>query len=202
MAALPVLVEPDPDLAATRERIVVAAERCFARYGVAKSTVEDVAALAGTSRASVYRYFPGGRDEIIMAALLRSAKTFLPQIPPRLRGTRSVADAIVELVVSAVGWVRAEPWREALLTTPLSRVVGVEDMAAPYGLCSAFIAPYFEQAKRAGLVRSQVGLDDAVEFVVRMIHSLLVVPGHRERDGAALRRYVRTFVVPALLRRP
>jgi hypothetical protein len=50
------------------------------------------------------------------------------------------------------------------------------------------------------LVRAQVGLDDAVEFVVRMIHSLLIVPGHRERSDAQLRRYVRTFVVPALLK--
>jgi hypothetical protein len=66
-------------------------------------------------------------------------------------------------------------------------------------VCAAFIAPYFAAARDAGLVRSQVGLDDAVEFVVRVIHSLLVVPGHRDRDDAETRRYVRTFVLPALL---
>ena len=57
-----------------RERVVESAERCFAQYGVAKTTVEDVARLAGVSRASVYRYFPGGRDEIVLAALLASAQ--------------------------------------------------------------------------------------------------------------------------------
>jgi AcrR family transcriptional regulator len=187
------------DLVAPRERIVLAAERCFAQYGVAKTTVEDVAAVAGSSRASVYRYFPGGRDEIILAALLSSAEAFLPQIPPRLRTARSVGDAIVDLIVSAVDWVRSEPWREALLTTPLSRATRASDTAAPYASCVAFIAPYFEQARAAGLVRPQVGLDDAVEFVVRMIHSLLIVPGHRDRTDAQLRRYLRSFVLPALL---
>jgi AcrR family transcriptional regulator len=185
--------------ASPRDRIVAAAERCFVQYGVAKTTIEDVAAVARSSRATVYRYFPGGRDEIILAALLRSAEEFLPQIPGRLRTTRSTGDAIVELIVSAVEWVRGEPWREALLSTPLSRTANPADAAAPYALCAAFIAPYFEQAKQAGLVRPQVALNDAVEFVVRMIHSLLVVPGHQERTGAQLRRYVRTFVVPALL---
>jgi AcrR family transcriptional regulator len=185
--------------AAPRERIVAAAERCFAQYGVAKTTVEDVAAAAGSSRASVYRHFPGGRDEIILAALLSSAQAFLPQIPSRLRTARSVGDAVVELIVSAVGWVRSEPWREALLTTPLSRALGAEDTAAPYALCSAFIAPYFDQARHAGLVRPQVNLDDAVEFVVRIINSLLIVPGHRDRTEAQLRRYLKTFVLPALL---
>jgi AcrR family transcriptional regulator len=188
--------EAGPD---ARERVVRAAEQCFAQYGVGKTTVEDVARLARTSRASIYRYFPGGRDEIILAALLSSAHDFLPQIPARLRSARSVGDAIVELIVSAVEWVRSEPWRASLLSTPLSRTMSAADAAAPYAVCAAFIAPYFEAAKDAGLVRSQVVLDDAVEFVVRVIHSLLVVPGHRDRDGAETRRYVRTFVLPALL---
>jgi AcrR family transcriptional regulator len=195
-----VLVDDVMVAAPPRDRIVTAAERCFAQYGVAKTTIEDIAAVAGTSRASVYRYFPGGRDEIILAALLSSAQTFIPQIPSRLRTSRSVGDAIVELIVSAVDWVRSEPWRAGLLTTPLSRAISPADTAAPYAVCVAFIAPYFEQARAAGLVRAQVGLDDAVEFVVRMIHSLLIVPGHRDRSDAQLRRYVRTFVVPALLK--
>jgi AcrR family transcriptional regulator len=182
-----------------RERVVEAAERCFAQYGVAKTTVEDVARLAGSSRASVYRYFPGGRDEIVLAALLASAREFLPQLPARLRTTRSLGDSIVELIVSAVGWVRAEPWREALVSAPLSRSLGAEDFAALYAVCRDFIAPYFAAARDAGLVRSQVVLDDAVEFVVRVIHSLLVVPGHRDRDEPELRRYLRTYVLPALL---
>jgi AcrR family transcriptional regulator len=189
------LVEGAP----ARERIVVAAENCFARYGVGKTTVEDVAAAAGTSRATVYRVFPGGRDEIILAALLSSAQEFLPQIPGRLRTARSTGDAIVELIVSAVSWVRAEPWRESLLSTPLSRAITSADTAASYAVCAAFIEPYFTQARQAGLVRPHVTLDDAVEYVVRMIHSLLVVPGHHERTDAQLRRYVRNFVVPALL---
>jgi AcrR family transcriptional regulator len=182
-----------------RDRIVLAAERCFAQYGVAKTTVEDVAAVAGTSRATVYRYFPGGRDEIILAALLSSAQAFLPQIPLRLRSARSAGDAIVELIVSAVSWVRSEPWREAMLTTPLSRALSASDAAATYAVCVAFIAPYFARARQAGHVRPQVDLDDAVEYVVRMIHSLLIVPGHIDRSDAQLRRYLRTFVVPALL---
>jgi AcrR family transcriptional regulator len=191
----------DTTLVDSRDRVVEAAERCFAQYGVAKTTVEDVARLAGTSRASVYRYFPGGRDEIILAALLASAREFLPQIPARLRSARSVGDAIVELIVSAVDWVRGEPWRASLLATPLSRTLSAADTAAPYAVCAAFIAPYFAAARDADLVRSQVGLDDAVEFVVRVIHSLLIVPGHRDRDDAETRRYVRTFVLPALLSR-
>ncbi|HWB67877.1 MAG TPA: TetR/AcrR family transcriptional regulator [Mycobacteriales bacterium] len=179
--------------------IVGAAESCFARFGVAKTTVEDIAAGAGVSRATVYRHFPGGRDEIILAVLLRSAQAFLPQLPARLGSARSVGDAIVDLVVSAVEWVRSEPWRVRMLASPLSRTAEASDAAAIYAACTEFIAPYFSQARAAGMVRRGVQLPDAVEYVVRMIHSLLVVPGHRDRSVDELRRYVRTYVVGALL---
>src|SRR3546814_9749490 len=46
-----------------RDRLIDAAETCFTRFGVAKTTLEDIATEAGVSRATVYRYFEGGRDE-------------------------------------------------------------------------------------------------------------------------------------------
>ncbi len=43
-----------------RERLLQATYDCVARWGLAKTTVEDAAREAGVSRATVYRYFPGG----------------------------------------------------------------------------------------------------------------------------------------------
>src|SRR3954471_14382319 len=48
-----------------RDRILEATCACVARYGLAKTTVEDAAREAGLSRATVYRYFPGGKDQLI-----------------------------------------------------------------------------------------------------------------------------------------
>ena len=42
---------------------------CLARYGTAKTTVDDIARQAGVSRATIYRVFPGGRDEILAAVV-------------------------------------------------------------------------------------------------------------------------------------
>ncbi|MCL6451972.1 MAG: TetR/AcrR family transcriptional regulator, partial [Acetobacteraceae bacterium] len=50
---------------AQTERILEAAYVCVARFGLAKTTIEDVAKVAGVSRASVYRAFPGGRDDLL-----------------------------------------------------------------------------------------------------------------------------------------
>ena len=49
----------------TRTRILEAAVTCIERWGLAKTSLEDVANEAGLSRATVYRYFAGGRDELV-----------------------------------------------------------------------------------------------------------------------------------------
>src|SRR4051812_27302928 len=53
---------PAPD-----QRVVEAALTCFARWGIAKTTAEDIAREAGISRATVYRSFPGGKAAILQA---------------------------------------------------------------------------------------------------------------------------------------
>ena len=49
-----------------RARILDAAEICLERYGLQKTTIEDVAKASGVSRATVYRYVDGGKDEIVL----------------------------------------------------------------------------------------------------------------------------------------
>ena len=48
-----------------RQRVLRGAYECIAREGMAKTTVDDVAGASGISRASIYRLFPGGKDELL-----------------------------------------------------------------------------------------------------------------------------------------
>ena len=52
-----------------RERVIDATLRCLARHGTIKTTVDDIAREASVSRATVYRTFPGGRDELLAAVV-------------------------------------------------------------------------------------------------------------------------------------
>ena len=53
------LPREDPD--SVEGRIIAAARECCRQWGWAKTSLDDVARAAGMSRATVYRYFPGGR---------------------------------------------------------------------------------------------------------------------------------------------
>ena len=56
---------PVQDVVSPRQRILEATYACIARWGIFKTTVEDAAREAGMSRATVYRHFPGGREELM-----------------------------------------------------------------------------------------------------------------------------------------
>jgi AcrR family transcriptional regulator len=62
----------DDDSGASDERLLDAAASCYARFGLAKTTAEDVAREAGISRATLYRHFKN-RDELLLAVVAREA---------------------------------------------------------------------------------------------------------------------------------
>lgn len=64
-------IEPDPG---ARERILAAAGQLIARDGLARMSMDELAEVAGVSRASVYRLFPG--KSAVFGALLATTSPF------------------------------------------------------------------------------------------------------------------------------
>ncbi|QKW38732.1 TetR/AcrR family transcriptional regulator [Actinomadura sp. NAK00032] len=183
----------------TRERIIDAAEECFGRFGVAKTTVEDIAAAARLSRATVYRSVTGGRDELILAVVVRDLHRFLDRLAERLRRERSVPEAIIEGTMDAVAYVRSEPTIAHFLVPEAAghmqaAVAGAAEHVL--ALCCDYVRPYFEQAQRQRMLRADIEVEGTVEFLFRIITSLIVMD--RDRDADGLRRFLRTYVVPVI----
>jgi AcrR family transcriptional regulator len=200
MARLRWGVDAPDDPVAARARLLTAAEVCFSRYGVMKTTVEDVATEAKVSRATVYRYFEG-RDELVLGVLLMEAKRFLTKLQKRIAAQSNISDAIVEGVLFTVEAVRADT-NLALLFAPetagvTESIVGASDTL--FATTSEFLRPYFEAAQAAGTLRAEVDIDEAAEWIVRCIISLLTVSDPRNRTKAQQKKLLRTFLVPALV---
>src|SRR5687768_3796926 len=78
-----------------------AALRCIARWGLTKTTLEDVAREAGLSRATVYRAFPGGGKDALFAALASRQLARLEHLAgAAVDATDGVEDAVVAAVVT------------------------------------------------------------------------------------------------------
>jgi len=158
-----------------RERLLQAGYECAARWGLAKTTVEDVARQAGMSRATVYRYFPGGRDELISAVVAWEFSRFFL----RLYEEVSDADSLEEVMERGLMFAHRalmghEVLQRILVTEPetlLPRMTTESDQT--HTLVAAFLTPYLV---RHGMAEGP-DLEAAAGFLARMVLSYIGSPG-------------------------
>ncbi|MEU3985137.1 TetR family transcriptional regulator [Streptomyces sp. NPDC026672] len=69
---------------ATRTRIVQGAADVLRDRGVAQTTLDDVMAQTRTSKSQLFHYFPGGKDELLLAVAQFEADRVLEDQQPQL----------------------------------------------------------------------------------------------------------------------
>jgi AcrR family transcriptional regulator len=179
--------------AAAHERLLDAAVRCVARGGMPGANIAAVAAEAGVSRPTVYRYF-ADQQSLVEATLLHAARDLTERLGARLRQLGAPAEMAVEAVCFVLREIPREPvlgalWSEAVLD---ARTVAIITRR-----------PVLDWSRNAvkDLVRaagwSAAAADEAVEVMLRMLLSLLAAPEPRRSD-AALRAFLMRRLVPAL----
>lgn len=158
-----------------REQLLQATYACVARWGLNKTTVEDAAREAGMSRATVYRYFPGGRDELMSAVVGWELNRFFLRLYEEVRDAATLEEVMERGLVFA---------RRALLDHEvLQRVLQTEpEVLVPrltveghqvHRMVAAFLAPYLS---RHGMTAGNE-LDAAADFLARMVLSYITSPG-------------------------
>lgn len=165
------------------ERILDAAADLFATHGVGAVGMGEVARAAGCSRATLYRYF-ADRHELHVAFVHREARRVGAVVAAETAAIADPAERLAAAVLAAVRQVRAAP---ALLAW----------FAAGDAARTAELAQSSAVISALGLtIVDDPGDADAARWLVRVIVSLLIVPGRDADDERAL---VERFVVPAVL---
>ena len=160
--------------------------------GMAKTTVDDVAAASGVSRATIYRLFPGGKDEVLRETVGWEMDRFFLRLGEELGDAadfpefleRALPLARRELLEHAVlqKVLETEPDRlNALITVQQHRVIGA---------IAAYFLPLLDRDRgRSG--RADVDLAPVAEYVARLSLSLIASPGrHDLTDPAEVRHLV------------
>lgn len=76
------------------EQILDAAQTVFNKYGVQKTTIEDIARSAGKAKSSLYYYFRN-KDEIFQKVILRESELFFKQVEESLKKEKSLKNKLM-----------------------------------------------------------------------------------------------------------
>ncbi len=164
----------------TRQRILEATYACVARWGLAKTTVEDAAREAKVSRATVYRAFPGGRDELITAVVAWATLVFFAKLREQVEGATSLEEVMERgLTFAHRSIVEHEVLQRVMQTEPekLLPALTFESTRIRQGI-AGFLSPYLEQRGLA----DGVDLAEAADFLARMVLSYIAAPGRWDLD--------------------
>ena len=169
------MVGPD-----TRERILEAAYACVARWGLSKTSVEDVAKEADLSRSTLYRYFPGGRDELIGAVIGWEHDRFFGRLYEAVHDASSLEEVMERgLTFAHRSIAEHEVLQRVLMTEPelLLPQLTVKNERT-LRLVAGFLTPYLDRHPLApGVV-----VAEAADFLARMVLSYMAAPGRWDLD--------------------
>jgi AcrR family transcriptional regulator len=187
----------DGTRAGARMRIVDGALSCIARQGIAKTTLDDVARLAGCSRATVYRVFPGGKDSVLAAVVDTELARFYSALAVRLGDAESLEDVLVEGIATGTAMIAANAALKYLLehepgvVLPYLAFASMDRMLAG---AATFFAPFL------GRFLAHDEAERVAEFGTRIAVSYLScpAPGTDVTDREDVRRLVRRFVIPGI----
>ena len=164
------------DAAATRERLLDAAERIFREHGVSRTSLAEIAAAAGVTRGAVYWHFRDKVDlfDAMCARATSPLKAMLERAPDDAR-----ADALATLralCVRALTHLATEPRAQAFFEIIFhkSELVGEMADACRHDQESTGARKRIEAVLKRAVAQRQLPADTDVGLAAHVVHAAVV----------------------------
>jgi AcrR family transcriptional regulator len=188
---------PPGDDDEARKRIVDAAVRSIEHRGADQTSLSDIADDLGITRRTVYRYF-AGTEELFASAAVVALDGFVGRVET-ITAELDVTEQLIEVVAYIIENLPQEPSLTLLLANDKSNLftrgpLTSENIARCRGILQRTHIDW------AALGYDEHTIDEFVEFMLRIIQSMVVAPIEPARSGIELRAYLRRWLGPAVVR--
>lgn len=189
---------PAPARDSVEDRILAATLRCVARWGIGKTTLDDIAREARCSRATVYRCFPGGKDVLLEATWRRELTGFFDQLTSEVDELDTLEDVLVHALSTACREIAGHDALQYLVEHEPGAIlpfVAFDGLDPLLRWSADFAVPRLERFV-AGDVARVLG-----PWIARLVVSYGFEPTDTApplTDEAEARRFVRTYVLPGV----
>ena len=182
-------------------RVLDAVAACAARWGIDKTTVDDVAREAGVSRATVYRLFPGGKSTMVDMTTDREVTALLLGLSRCTEEAVDLVDALVTLLATGSSMLAEQPavtYMRIHEPTTLKRFFSFGHFDRILQLSARVLSPRLERFVEPATAQ------DLVRWLTRLAVSYFLIPDPSRdlTDPAVARSLVESHILPGLRRVP
>lgn len=180
-----------------QRRLVAASLACIARWGVAKTSLDDIAREAGISRATAYRAVPGGKDRLLELVLDHESGRFFHELDAELGAARDLTDLLARAITTTLAAVADHPALRTMVELEPQLVLphlAFHRLDRVLAVGTELLRPHLARHLPAEAIPA------TAEWVVRIVVTYVIhpLPSLDPHDPDAIRRLVRTYLVPAL----
>jgi AcrR family transcriptional regulator len=183
-----------------RQQILLAAEQVILRYGVEKTTMDDIGKEAGVSRPTVYRYF-SDRDALLSALIEWRSRMLFDAARKFISSHETFADQLIEGLIYLVDHGRRDPIVRILVSPEhmelATTLVGGSGLAAE--LTGEMWGPILQAASERGEIRADLDIANVAEWLALVEFILVGRLDFVRADDPGHRKLLRDFVLPAFL---
>jgi AcrR family transcriptional regulator len=112
----------------TRDRIVDAGAALFLHQGYVGTGMKQIVAASGAPFGSVYHHFPGGKEELGVAAIHRAGAAYAELVGATLDEHEDIVEATAASFAAAADHLRASGWADACpIATVALEVAGTSE---------------------------------------------------------------------------
>jgi AcrR family transcriptional regulator len=181
------------------ERVLAAADGCFQRFGIAKTTMEDVARAASISRATLYRYF-ADRESLLTESVRRRARLNMKTARTYFSRRTTIEDKIAGGITRNVRQGKRDPLVR-LLVSPEEMALAAR-LLERSGLASELTRelwhPVLREAQANGEIAADVDIAELCDWIAHLEIMFISQADDTPEGLAWVRRMVEHFVVPAI----
>jgi AcrR family transcriptional regulator len=168
------------------------------RSGFAKTSIEAVAVEAGVGRATVYRYFPGGKEEVFAQTIAWEVFRFFQRLADEVDERGDLADRLEAGLRFAHRELAEHEVFQKVVETEPERLLPHLSQSGP--LITAALSEYFEPLLAAAELAPGATVHDTADHLARMVLSYIIGQGSWDLDDPAqVRELVRGQLLAGVL---
>ncbi len=185
-----------------KDALIDAAEICFEEKGMARTSMLDVAAQAGVSRTSLYKYYPR-IDDLLKAAFIREFDRFEVKIGRVLKRCTLPEDRLLETVIGIAENVPHSSWIGSLVSGPRTKT---EEKALRLGRQAldarirVMLQEPLEDLLKSGRLRDDVEQQQIIEWLRILIPAFSAVRTPVALSKAARRELMSNFLMRSIVK--
>jgi AcrR family transcriptional regulator len=183
-----------------RDRLLLAAEKCFAERGPSRTRMSEIAQAAGVHRSTLYYYFPS-KNAVLAASLIRGLAKTMKSTESLWNTDEPFLERLVRVCLAGNEAARASATLRTLIdsTEAGHTYRAVETSVLWQDALIKALGQRLAEAAAAGEIRTDVGPETLARWIARVNFSLMAEPGNPLDGGDE--GILRTFLAASLMPR-